>query len=58
MSDKFLHTPPDPDLFASEPPRLDDALSRRLNADPESGVNIVLPERIHPNLRLEKTRQT
>src|SRR5256886_11427946 len=35
MSDKFLHTPPDLDLFASEPPRLDDALSRRVNADPE-----------------------
>jgi len=35
MSDKFLHTPPDLDLFAGEPPRLDDALSRRVNADPE-----------------------
>jgi hypothetical protein len=36
MRDKFLHAPPDLDLFASEPPRLDNALSRRVNADPES----------------------
>jgi hypothetical protein len=35
MRDKFLHAPPDLDLFASERPRLDDALSRRVNADPE-----------------------
>jgi Gas vesicle protein K len=36
MRDKFLHAPPDLDLFASDPPRLDNALSRRVNADPES----------------------
>ena len=35
MRDKFLHAPPDLDLFASERPRLDDALTRRVNADPE-----------------------
>jgi Gas vesicle protein K len=36
MTDKFLHVPPDLDLFASDRPRIDDALSRRVNADPES----------------------
>ena len=36
MSDKVLHAPPDFDLFASDHPRLDSALSRRVNADPES----------------------
>ena len=36
MSDKFLHRPPDLDLFADPRPRLDDTLSRRVNADPES----------------------
>jgi gas vesicle protein GvpK len=35
MRDKFLHAPPDLDPFATERPRLDDALSRRVNADPE-----------------------
>jgi len=35
MRDKFLHTPADLDPFATERPRLDDALSRRVNADPE-----------------------
>src|SRR3954447_19793686 len=36
MSDKLLHTPPDLGLFASERPRLDDALTRRIGADPEN----------------------
>ena len=36
MNDKLLHAPPDLDLFADDRPRLDDALSRRINADPES----------------------
>jgi Gas vesicle protein K len=36
MTDKLLHAPPDLDLFASEHPRIPDALSRRVNADPES----------------------
>jgi hypothetical protein len=36
MTDKFLHQPPDLDLFASDRPRLDHGLSRRVNADPES----------------------
>jgi Gas vesicle protein K len=36
MTDKLLHVPPDLDLFADDRPRLDDALSRRINADPES----------------------
>ena len=36
MTDKLLHAPPDLDLFADGRPRLDDALSRRINADPES----------------------
>jgi hypothetical protein len=36
MRDKVLHTPPDTDLFTREQPRLDDALSRRINADPEN----------------------
>jgi Gas vesicle protein K len=36
MRDKVLHAPPDIDLFATEPPRLDDALSRRIGADPEN----------------------
>ena len=35
MRDKFLHAPPDLDLFATDRPRLDHALTRRLNADPE-----------------------
>src|SRR5438477_4804219 len=35
MRDKVLHGPPDLDLFASDHPRLDKALSRRVNADPE-----------------------
>ena len=36
MNDKLLHVPPDLDLFADDRPRLDDVLSRRINADPES----------------------
>jgi hypothetical protein len=36
MNDKVLHAPPDLDLFATDQPRLEDALSRRVNADPES----------------------
>ena len=36
MSDKVLHSPPDLDLFPSDHPRLHNALSRRVNADPES----------------------
>jgi hypothetical protein len=33
--DKLLHAPPDLDIFDRELPRLDDALSRRIDADPE-----------------------
>jgi Gas vesicle protein K len=36
MRDKLLHAPPDLDLFASDRPRIDNALTRRVNADPES----------------------
>jgi hypothetical protein len=36
MRDKLLHAPPDLDPFARELPRIDDVLSRRVNADPES----------------------
>src|SRR4051812_14673723 len=36
MRDKVLHGPPALGVFAAEPPRLDDALSRRVNADPDS----------------------
>src|SRR5436189_3991876 len=36
MRDKVLHAPPDIDLFATDPPRLDDALTRRIEADPEN----------------------
>lgn len=36
MSRKVLHAPPDLDLFDTEHPRLDNVLSRRVNADPES----------------------
>jgi hypothetical protein len=36
MRDKVLHAPSDLDPFAGELPRIDDALSRRINADPES----------------------
>jgi Gas vesicle protein K len=36
MRDKLLHAPPDLDLFATDRPRLDHALTRRVNADPES----------------------
>jgi hypothetical protein len=36
MSDKVLHAPPDLDLFPPEHPRLKDALTRRVNADPEA----------------------
>jgi hypothetical protein len=36
MRDKLLHAPPDLDLFAADRPRIENALSRRVNADPES----------------------
>ena len=36
MTDKVLHAPRDLDLFTRDQPRLDDALSRRINADPEN----------------------
>jgi hypothetical protein len=36
MNDKFLHAPRDLDLFARDKPRIDDALSRRVNADPDN----------------------
>jgi hypothetical protein len=36
MSDKFLHAPSDLSLFASDKPRLDSVLSRRVNADEEN----------------------
>jgi Gas vesicle protein K len=36
VRDKVLAAPRDLDPFAGELPRLDDALSRRVNADPES----------------------
>jgi hypothetical protein len=36
MSDKILHRPPDLDLFASERPRFENALTRRIGADPEN----------------------
>jgi len=36
MRDKLLHAPPDLDFFAGERPRIDNALTRRVNADPES----------------------
>jgi hypothetical protein len=36
MRDRVLHAPPDLDTFAGDLPRIDDALSRRVNADPEN----------------------
>jgi Gas vesicle protein K len=36
MSDKFLHAPRSLDPFTGSLPRLDDVLSRRVNADPEN----------------------
>jgi hypothetical protein len=36
MRDKVLHAPPDIDLFATDEPRLGDALTRRIGADPEN----------------------
>jgi hypothetical protein len=36
MSDKLLHTPHDPGIFAGDAPRIDAGLSRRLNADPDN----------------------
>jgi hypothetical protein len=36
MRDKVLAAPTDLDPLASQSPRLEDALSRRINADPES----------------------
>jgi hypothetical protein len=36
MSRKTLHAPPDIDLFATGKPRLETALDRRVNADPEN----------------------
>lgn len=36
MRDKLLHAPPDLDTFAGDLPRIDDVLSRRVNADPEN----------------------
>ena len=35
MRDKLLHAPTDLDPFASDRPSLDNALTRRVNADPE-----------------------
>ena len=35
MSDKILHGPRDLEPFTGDLPRLEDALSRRINADPE-----------------------
>jgi Gas vesicle protein K len=35
VRDRLLHAPLDLDPFASDRPRIDDALSRRVNADPE-----------------------
>jgi hypothetical protein len=34
--DKVLHAPPDLDLFAKDRPRIEGALPRRINADPEN----------------------
>ena len=36
MKDKFLHAPPDLSPFASDRPRIDHALTRRVNADEEN----------------------
>jgi hypothetical protein len=36
MDEKFLHAPDDLDFFARDAPKLDSALSRRVNADPEN----------------------
>jgi Gas vesicle protein K len=36
MSDKFLHAPRELDPFMGDLPRIDDVLSRRVNADPEN----------------------
>lgn len=36
MTDKFLHRPADLDPFASAVPSLGDALSRRVNSEPEN----------------------
>ncbi|HEY3728812.1 MAG TPA: gas vesicle protein K [Solirubrobacteraceae bacterium] len=36
MSDKFLNRPPDLDVLAGSLPSIEDALPRRLNADPEN----------------------
>jgi hypothetical protein len=36
LKDKVLHAPPDLDLFAADRARIEDALPRRINADPES----------------------
>lgn len=35
MRDKILHKPRDLDLFARDQPRIENALTRRVNADPE-----------------------
>jgi hypothetical protein len=34
--DKFLHRPPDLSLFAADQPRIDNALTRRVNADEQN----------------------
>jgi hypothetical protein len=36
MNDKFLNRPPDLDVFAGSLPSIEEALPRRLNADPEN----------------------
>ena len=36
MNDKFLNRPPDLDVFAGALPSIEEALPRRLNADPEN----------------------
>jgi hypothetical protein len=36
MTEKLLHAPPDLNLFSSDQHPLENALSRRVNADPES----------------------
>lgn len=36
MRDKFLHAPSDLSLFATDQPRIDNALTRRVNADEQN----------------------
>ena len=57
MTDKILHRPPDLDLFASERPRLDNALTRRIGADPENQLVLTVVELLRQLMERQALRR-